>query len=158
MKTFPVSRGFTAIVDDEDFDIVSGYRWSSWTNKAGNIYVFRTVQNPDGSRRSLYLHRFLMGEPDGLLIDHKDRNGLNNTRTNLRIATAKQNIANSKPQGILNLKGVSRTTRHKTKQFVAQGSIGGKTKNLGYYATKEEAAKAYRIAAEREFGEFARAS
>lgn len=72
-------------IDDADFAALSAYRWAA-TRRRAKLYVRGWVE---GS--SVLLHRFLMGEPEGMLIDHRDGNPLNNQRSNLRECTIKQN-------------------------------------------------------------------
>lgn len=77
-----------ALIDETDYPKTV---WANWF-LATNGYV---VANRDNTQ--VYLHRFLMGEPKER-IDHKDRNPLNNQRTNLRLATHSQNLANTGPR------------------------------------------------------------
>lgn len=87
-------------------------------------------------------------------IDHKDRNGLNNTRANLRIATQSQNSANSKVRSTnkLGVKGVYQQDG----RYRANITVNGKRHDLGMFVTLEEARAAYMEAAKKYFGEFAR--
>jgi hypothetical protein len=102
------------------------------------------------------LHRFILDAPPGQLVDHKDRDGLNNTRGNLRFATGTQNLANMRPQANseVALKGVH--VARLTGRYTAQITCQGVRKHLGCFATAEEAARAYDKAARELFGEFAR--
>lgn len=102
------------------------------------------------------MHRMILDAKPGQLIDHKDGDGLNNTRANLRIATPSNNNQNSKPQkgGSSAYKGVSWFKRYKKWQVII--TVNGRNKSLGYFIHEIEAAKAYDEAAIREFGEFAR--
>jgi len=92
--------------------------------------------------------------PNGLVIDHKDRNRNNNDITNLRLATHQQNSYNQWKYNPNGLKGIYNCGR-KTKPWQAQIRIDGKKVNLGRFKTKEEAHEAYRKAAKEHFGEFA---
>lgn len=91
------------------------------------------------------------------LVDHEDRDGVNNRWENLRRATKSQNGANQclSPRNKFGLKGVMRDKHGK--KWVAQIQVDGKSKHLGTFKTPEEAHAAYVAAAERHFGEFARA-
>lgn len=82
--------GKAAEVDTEDFELVSKY---SWHYRDG--YAVTKTKRPDGKRVTLQMHRLVMGTTDPLVIvDHKDRNRLNNTRDNLREFTPKENANN----------------------------------------------------------------
>jgi len=104
------------------------------------------------------MHRLIAGQRTSKQIDHKDKNGLNNRRSNLRKATPSQNQANRerKTGTTKNYKGVYNTNRRLTKPWVAYLAINYKLKNLGYYSTEREAAIAYNNAAKKYFGDFAR--
>ena len=101
-----------------------------------------------------------MGFPDGLLVDHKNRNTLDNTRGNLRPATDGQNHANAKKYkghfGVAatsKFRGVS-WDRERAK-WAACGRLNRKTFHLGRFASEEAAARAYDVWAVKAFGEFA---
>jgi len=80
---------FTIYFDESDRHLIEKYKWNVDSKAKGNIkYV-------TSNRRKFRLHRIIMGITDPkIMIDHKDRNGLNNTRENLRIATNSQNQMN----------------------------------------------------------------
>lgn len=159
MKTVPLrgqkARGRVALVDDEDYELVSQYRWYVWekpgtaTKRPQGPYVETRVA---GTRSSLRMHILIMGQPG---IDHRDHNGLNNQRSNLRIATGSQNNQNMRsPIGYTSqYKGVywSRQKR----RWHATIAIGRKSRHLGFYVSEVEAAIAYDDAAPEMFGEFA---
>ncbi len=101
------------------------------------------------------MHRQILGEPDGLQVDHRDGNGLNNRRRNLRTATVSQNACNRKVRAdsASGLKGVGRDKRDG--RWHARIQINGKRHILGHFDTAKEASAAY-IAAVRKFhGEYA---
>jgi hypothetical protein len=92
MAEVPLANGGVALVDDEDLPLISRYQWSSLTIHNRTYAVVRH------GRSVLYMHRLLMGDPAGLDIDHKNRNGLDNRRsTNLRAVPHSVNIANAGP-------------------------------------------------------------
>jgi hypothetical protein len=97
------------------------------------------------------LHRFILDFPSSG-IDHRDLNGLNCTRSNLRLATQGQNIANQLARNPTGFKGV----RTHYRRYKAQITVGGKWIHLGNFISAEEAARAYDQAARTYFGEFAR--
>ncbi len=139
------------LIDTEDLGKVSKYPWH--ITHFG--YVAHT--NPRGSKpRQLWLHRFIMHPKKGEIVDHINRNKLDNRKENLRIATKGQNAINSKlpSNNTSGFKGVSRNNQGK-RYWAAYIKIDQKHKFLGNYITKESAAMAYAIAAKRFFGEFA---
>jgi hypothetical protein len=152
MKLIPLTQGKFAIVDDEDFEMLSKFKWSA-TLYGKTFYAMRTAHR---MKMNIFLHQMIITAPDGMEIDHINRNGLDNRRRNLRICTRSQNLAN---QGLHSnntsgLKGVSWCRQ--TRKWKAQISINHKHKNLGRFEDPEEAHAAYIKAAKKYFGEFAR--
>ena len=153
MKIIRLSKGHHAIVDDSDYEFLNQWKWSAckswWTE---TVYAAR---KPFGGKngKSIYMHRLIMGEPQGLEVDHKDRNGLNNQRTNLRIAEKFQNRSN---QGLSKM-SVSRAkgVRQKGRSWEAHISVGDKYVYLGIFKTFQDALDAYDRAAISNRGEFA---
>src|ERR1700678_1135384 len=100
MKTLELTQVYVAQVSDEDFDRVKAYKWHAaiYKNPYGTIKVVygqRNVRKLDGKKVSQLLHRFVLGVNEtSIQVDHKDRNGLNCQRGNLRKATPSQNSQN----------------------------------------------------------------
>lgn len=150
MKSIVLTRGFSALVDDEDFDLVSIHTWHANMN-SGKPYAWTRLMP---ARKAVSMHRFLMKPPRTMVIDHVDGNSLNNSRSNLRVCTRQQNLmnrANTKGRGIP--KGVYLDHG----RYRAQICVAGKRTSLGNFKTPELASAAYQDAARRLFGEFARA-
>ena len=104
-------------------------------------------------RENVWLHRVILKEPVNE-VDHKDHNGLNNRRENLRPCTGSQNCGNGRyGTGASGLRGVSR--RRNNWNWEARITVSDKFRYLGAYATSEEAPRAYDAAAIEHFGEFA---
>ena len=157
MKTIPISKGYHVIVDDEDYEHLSNNRWTALvTGKhIKRVYAYRR-SDWDNSRRRwkrcILMHRFIIGVAEGVDVDHIDGNTLNNQRSNLRLATRSQNLANNRRAiGISGFRGVTPTTRGETLPFKAMC----RGKLIGNYSSKIEAARAYDAAAVEAFGEFA---
>jgi hypothetical protein len=98
------------------------------------------------------MHRLVLGVLPGQLVDHIDGNTLDNRRTNLRVATARQNAMNRRAVGRVPYSGV----RREGGQFVAFISPNRLQICLGRFKTAEQAAAAYNAAAQRCYGEYAR--
>ena len=153
MKTIPLSQNQFAMVDDDDFQLLKDFKWTAL--KHGNtFYAGRFEAIGKGKRRLVRMHRFIMGAKEEETVDHIDRNGLNNTKENLRMVTSSQNAWNRAKgkNGSSPYKGVS---FHKdTGKYVARIMIEGKAKSLGYFDNPEEASVAYEKAADEYFGSY----
>lgn len=153
MKLIPLTRGQSALVDDEDFEELLKYSWQA--NK-----FFRVSRRTPGKRcdkrHYISMHRYIMGVSDPKVqIDHIDGNPLNNQRNNLRIATNSQNQQNRRKhlKCSSKYKGVSLDKRRgKWSSYIRIDKL----KFLGYFHSEIEAAKAYNEAAKKYFGEFAK--
>lgn len=154
MKEIPLTQGYVALVDDDDYEHVSQFKWCAKT-QGHTVYAHRSVKRADGTWTTQKLHRFLLDPPDGVGIDHIDRNGLNNRRENLRLATANGNQQNRRKQ-VNNTSGYIGVYWHKAAgKWCAQISVNGRTKSFGFYPSAIEAAKARDKAALELYGEFA---
>jgi hypothetical protein len=154
MKEIPLTGGYTAIVDDEDFERVSQFKWFAEDHRH-TMYAKRNVRREDGGWTSERLHRFILGPPDGIAVDHIDRNGLNNRRENLRIATASENQHN-RGKAVNNTSGYIGVSWHKKSgKWQAMIKVNGGAKHLGLFACPVAAAKARDKAAIELHGEFA---
>lgn len=155
MKQIPLTRGQFALVDDEDFDGLSKFKWHLRTVKdSDRMYAYRfDGDGGNGNKRPVAMHRQILSETRrNIDVDHEDRNGLNNQRSNLRLSTRSQNNANAAiPKD--NKSGYKGVSFDKTRNLWKAGLA---SKNLGRFETKEDAARAYNKAAFDQFGKFAR--
>jgi len=154
MKEIQLSQGQVAIVDDDDYPEVSKYKWCAMKMRY-SYYAGRTIKQ-DGKQHTIYLHRELLPPPDGMVVDHINRDGLDCRRSNMRIATHEENMRNGRlPKN--NTSGYMGVTRSNSGRlpWKAQISAQGRNRYIGIYATREEAAIAYDDAAKRYHGEFA---
>lgn len=150
MKTIPLTQGFVALVDDDDYDRVAALKWSATKTKT-NVYGVRKVRTPAGRTTSQLLHRFVMGVTHREIdVDHEDHDGLNCQRSNLRECVRGENDGNRrKTRGSSQYKGVS-WSKDKGK-WRACITIE-KTVHLGYFTDEMQAALAYDTAARIRFG------
>lgn len=166
MREIPLASnkypGLVALIDDEDFEAVAGFRWSVQVDRrlhAGPKFyaVHRSyMRTPAGKPGSvvLLMHRLLV--PTEKQVDHRDGNGLNNQRNNLRPANDSQNQANRKelrPGKTSRYRGV-RWMKNEGK-WLAEITHNYKHKTIGRFIDEDEAARAYDAAAQRAFGDFA---
>jgi len=144
-----LTQNQTATVDDVDADLAT-YRWCA----AKSLKTFYAKRGTRG--KTVYLHKVVAARKgiDGE-VDHKDRNGLNCRRDNLRPANHSQNIAN---QGLrADNKSGSRGVYldKQTGRWRAQVQVGGKRLSLGRFSSHAAADEAVRAARKEAFGEFA---
>jgi len=143
-----------ALVDDEDFEYLNQWNWCV-TFAKHTAYAQRGDYS-NGKKKTILMHRLILGLTDPKIDgDHKDHNGLNNQRSNLRIATRSQNICNTilKKQFSSKYKGVFFYKR--SGLWRVQIRVNHKVTYLGSYATEEQAAIVYNEAALKQYGEFA---
>ena len=145
----PLTRGYEAIIDAEDVPLVSGHNWYAKVTP----HTVYAVRRP--SSGAIYLHRVILPLADGLLADHKNGDGLDNRRANLREATPGQNQYNKggSRNSVSGVKGVSPC--RKTGLWRARIKVDGKELALGSFHTVGEARAAYLSAASALHGEYA---
>jgi hypothetical protein len=149
MREIALTQGKVALVDDEDFELVSQWKWCVLRGK----YTWYAVRGcADG--KSVLLHREILGLSAGMgdYVDHKDGDGLNNQRSNLRIATQSQNNANARNR--LNVSSPYKGVCWDKARNVWMARISEIF--LGRFSSEEDAARAYDEAAVERFGEYAR--
>ncbi len=142
----------------EDAELVAAHSW--YIQKSHDelfyayTYFYREGSESRKNRRiKRYLHRLIVDPPPELLVDHRDGNGLNCCRWNLRIASHSSNSANriNRDLPLSGYRGVDLNGRRYRARIVCQGV----EYHLGMYWTAREAAEAYDKGAEKYFGEFA---
>jgi hypothetical protein len=150
----PLTKGHEAVIDAADVPLVSGHNWRALVRR-DTIYA-QTTDRSGGCRRDILMHRAIMGEPDGVHIDHEDGNGLHNQRLNLRSATRSQNMQNARTRRD-NSSGYKGVSLHKRSGlWRAEIQSNGHRKTIGYYEAPEAAHAAYCEASAKYHGEFGR--
>jgi hypothetical protein len=158
MKQIPLTQGKFALVDDQDYEFLMQWKWCANKNHK-TFYGVRGFWNCL-KQITVQMHRVIakrMGlDIKDKKVDHIDRNGLNNCRGNLRIATNSQSQANRNKRKN-NISGYIGVSEHKCRNnWHARIQVNGNDISLGYFTNKKDAAKAYNKAALKYFGEFAR--
>lgn len=150
-----LTRGLVTTIDVEDLELVSQYKW--FASRGSNTDYASRTQNEDGRRKNVKLHRVLLNAPDGVHVDHRNGNGLDNRRENLRLCTTVENRRNShKPKGCSStFKGVYKRPGERPKSWIASVSVG-KKRHVRLFYTELEAAQWYDEMASEHYGEFAK--
>jgi len=154
MKEIPLTQGYVALVDVDDYDFLMQWKWCAMVTKSGNVYAARRSPMVNGKQKKTLMHRVVMNAPPDKFVDHRDGNTLNNCRSNLRLCTNAENLRNQ-GKNKNNTSGFCGVYRN-GKGFQAQIRLNGKLLHMGTYSTPEEAARAYDIGAIKYHGEFAR--
>lgn len=156
-RKVPLSRGKFAVVDEEDFERVSEYQWhAQWSPHAKTFYGKTAYRDKYRTLIVLHLHRFVLGTTNDLvLVDHRDHDGLNCRKLNLRECDKSQNAANGRMRS-------TNTSGYKGVSFYPQSGkwraiicLHYKNISLGLHVEKIDAARAYDQKAIELFGEFA---
>ena len=143
MKQIPIKGGYFALVDDEDFEVLSRFSWHLGTDgyAVANVSMHRLVHNP----------------PKGKWVDHKDGHRLNNTRGNLRLCTSKENSKNlhkSKNRKYSSVY-IGVCWKQAQQKWLAQVKVNKRSTHIGYFDNEHHAALARDLWARDLNGEFA---
>lgn len=154
MKTIPLTQGKVALVDDGDYDLLNQWKWLAWRSNRGRG-VFYALRAARLKGKDIRMHNLILPPPPGMLVDHRDGDGLNNQRHNLRLATMSQNIAAAQFRPPAS--GFRGVYLHRISgRYNARIKVNQREKSLGYFETAIDAARAYDKAATMAWGEFAR--
>lgn len=149
-------RGIRVMVDDDDYKMLSEYRW----NYDGK-YATTSLPVKFGRNKKMRMHRMIMGVPDKH-VDHINGNRLDNRRENLRSCTHAENLYNQKVQegSKTGYRGVRKCVTKTQRGFTINYSVtikkGSKTHYIGVFNDADHAAIVYNHYAKELFGEFAR--
>ena len=155
------AAGRVALVDDEDYELMSGHSWHVWEqhrpgrHRATGPYACAAIRRDDGTLRHVYMHQLITRWP---ITDHANGDGLDNRRSNLRPVDHAQNNWNSAKRGggTSRFKGVS--WRERDGKWQVHITVSGKRRFLGCFASEEDAAAAYTAAALEIQGQYAYAA
>lgn len=162
MREIPLTKGYVALVDDEDFTRVSQYKWctSEYRRKDGSVLNVYAVRSRYPQKGNIGLHRFILGITDSKTqVDHEDHNGLNCQKYNLRPASVNQNQHNMRNSDFRK----SKTSQFKGVYYASMGrrrwmariTHNSTMQYIGRFSDELQAAKAYDTRARELFGEFA---
>ena len=147
-KAIPLTQGRFTIVDEADYEWLSQWKWyfSACGKNNGGYAVRKEYLGRYNGRdlcKTILMHRLIIGAPDDVETDHWDRNKLNNRRYNLRLATHAQNSSNKSKTLSKTSSKYKGVTWYKPTQKWCAKIYHGKTINLGYFLSEDEAALAY---------------
>ena len=159
MKQIQLTQGKFALVDDEDYEWLSKYNWYvKQVEKTNKYYAVRCFRI-NGKKKNVLMHRdiFHLNVGDKILVDHKDRNGLNNQRFNLRFCNYNDNARNRSSIS------KSKTSKYRGVSWIKESNKwrasirnpNKKSQHIGLFLNEKDAAIAYNKKAINLFGEFA---
>lgn len=152
MKEIILTRNQVTIVDDRDYEKLNRHKWYAYHN-GYKFYAVRWSKVSEGwlPRKMIFMHREILQTPSNMETDHISGSSLDNRRGNLRVATRSENAANVRRK--TGYKGLCWDKRRK--KFMAYIQKECKSKFLGYFETRDEAAIAHNKAAKTIHGNFA---
>jgi hypothetical protein len=156
----PLTRGYEAIIDAADVSLVDGHNWYAHVSKRADgtiwtVYAYRNHRK-DGKKTTIQLHRVILNTPDELKGDHRNGDGLDCRRVNLRLATSTENNRNARTP-ITNTSGAKGVYWNKRDgKWYARIRADGALRHLGLFSDIADAAAAYAQASRKLHGDFGR--
>jgi len=146
MKEIQLTQGKVTFVDDKNFEWLNEWKWYAWREpKSGLFYAKASsrIYSGDWSAKPLSMARLIIQAAKGKLVDHRDRNTLNNQRSNLRLCDFSQSNLNRTQPRKHQFRGVQRINANLKRPYRALFKFRGIQHNGGYHTSPEEAALAY---------------
>jgi hypothetical protein len=150
-----LGEGKWALLDVKDYYRLRIFKWIVYGN-GNNLYAIRLQLNDSNKTSTVYMHREIMNPPAGLVVDHKNCDGLDNRRSKLRIATRAQNAYNCRKKKNATSRFLGVYFYKERGKWESQIMHQGKRRWVGRFDNEIDAAKAYDAAAKKYHGEFAR--
>jgi hypothetical protein len=157
MKQIPLTQGKVALVDDELFDELNRFKWCAQRSKK-TFYASRGIRLPNGKRTSVAMHREIfrmLGKSIPAMVDHRDRDGLNNQWSNLRSASQSEQSRNQGRRRTNKSGFIGVAWRTRDLKWMAYAQVSGKTFHLGTFTDSFSAAWVRDAFAKTHHGEFA---
>jgi hypothetical protein len=152
MAKIKLSKGQVALVDDADFEWLNELKWQYHYRGYAYSQTYLGGGRANPKYKKIWMHRLITDCPTDKIVDHINRDRLDNRRSNLRTCTQAQNQMNAdiRCTNTSGYRGVSRLSG----KWSARIRIDGVRKFLGLFDTPEEASKAYQAVAVKHYGEF----
>jgi len=163
-KRIILTRGFLSIVDSDDYVLLQRFKWHVTVSSRGRAYAVRHVWNAITKKRTpVFMHRVIAEAPIGVQVDHKNNDGLDNRKRNLRLCLETNhfhgnhvNRSVTKGKRSSEFKGVFLKSGNRPKKpWEARISFDRRELFLGTFSTEIDAARAYDTAARGLYKEFA---
>jgi hypothetical protein len=153
-KGIPLTQGYVALVDDEDYEELSKYKWHVWKRYSNSRpYAVRHHTKQDGTHTTVKMHRQVTGAPPDAEVDHRNHDTLDNRRSNLRLVTHTQNQQNRRGASSHSKSGI-RNVYYYPEQGLYRVQVRRDriVYSFGTYQTVEEATKVAESARKELFG------
>jgi hypothetical protein len=155
MPRVALTQGYFAEVDEADLPLVEGRTWRVLKQPhKKTVYATTVIKDDAGKPHTVLMHRLIMGVTDRRQVDHRDGNGLNNHRLNLRVATGSQNVMNQSVRRTSST-GVKGVQLLPSGRYRAVIQFEGARKHLGVFDTIELAKRRYETEEQILAGHFA---